>query len=246
MITFCQTQNIEIQINKLKICTLSAIFLSITLAQKSHGATITSTPPVSFQVNQVSQWFTGLFDNTKQVANNPIVPPITMSNCTVKLVGGELIKNTETIYLEQRTNGFPFRVRLYSFFSNDDSQVTINISRFIEETSLLGLCDRPQSQQVINATNIDTFSCEVNLSWFSNSYVGSNAPVGCPTTLPPGKVVSNVLIKPNIIESFDRVFDINGDLLFGTPIAFHRIETVPEPSILLGLFALSGLGIFKN
>ncbi len=231
------------QINKLKICTLSTIFLTVTLDPKSHAATITSTPPISFQVNQVSQWFTGLFDNTKQVTSNPIVPPITMSNCQVKLVGGELMEKTETVYLEQTTGGFPFRVRLYSFFSNDDSQVTISINRFLDETSLLGLCDRPQSEQIINATNIDTFSCEVNLSWISNSYVGSNAPVGCSTTFPGGKVVSDVLIKPNLVESLDRIFDGNGDLLFGTPIAFERVGTVPEPSILLGLFALSGLGI---
>jgi len=230
-------------INKLKIYTLSTIFLTVTLAQKSHAATITSTPPISFQVNQVSEWFTGLFDNTKQVANNQTIPPITMSNCGVKLVGSELMENTETVYLEQRTGGFPFRVRLYSFFSNNDSQVTISINRFLDETSLLGLCDRPQSQQVINATNIDNFSCEVNLSWFDNSYVGSNAPVGCSTTFPGGKVVSDVLIKPNFIDSLDRIFDRNGDLLFGTTIAFERAGKVPEPSILLGLFAFSGLGI---
>ncbi|MGD1809549.1 chromophore lyase CpcT/CpeT [Dapis sp. BLCC M126] len=231
------------QKNLLKISTLSFLFISVLFAQKSQGTTITSAPPISFQVNQVSQWFTGLFDNTKQVANNPTIPPITMSNCGVKLFGSELMENTETVYLEQRTGGFPFRVRLYSFFSNNDSQVTISINRFLDETSLLGLCDRPQSQQVINATNIDDFSCEVNLSWISNSYVGSNAPVGCSTTFPGGKVVSDVLIKPNFIESLDQIFDGNGDLLFGTTIAFERVGTVPEPSILLGLFAFSALGI---
>ncbi len=231
------------QKNLLTISTLSFLFINVIFAQKSQSATITSAPPISFQVNQVSQWFTGLFDNTKQVASNPIVPPITMSNCQVKLVGDELMENTETVYLEQRTGGFPFRVRLYSFFSNNDSQITISINRFLDETSLLGLCDRPQSQQVINATNIDDFSCEVNLSLFQNSYVGNNSPTGCPTTFPGGKVVSDVSIKPNFIESLDRIFDGNGNLLFGTPIAFKRLETVPEPSILLGLFAFSGLGI---
>ncbi len=229
------------QINQLKICTISALFLSVTFTQESYAATI--TPPVSFQVQQVAQWFTGLFDNTKQVANNPIVPPITMLNCGVELIGGNLIENTETVYLEQTTSGSPFRVRLYSFFSNEDSQVTISISRFLDETSLLGLCARSQSEQVINATNIDAFSCEVNLSWFPNSYMGTNAPAGCPTTFPGGKVVSDVVIKPNLIDSLDQVFDGNGNLLFGTPIAFHRVKTVSEPSILFGLFALSGLGI---
>ncbi len=231
------------QKNLLKISTLSFLFITVIFAQKSQGATITSAPPISFQVSQVAQWFTGLFNNTKQVANNPIVPQITMSNCGVKLIGSDLMENTETIYLEQTTRGFPFRVRLYSFFSNDDSQLTISISRFLDETSLLGLCDRPETEQFINAKNLDSLSCEINLSWFQNSYVGNNSPVGCPTTFPGGKVVSNVLIKPNIIESLDIVFDRNDNLLFGTPIAFHRVETVPEPSILFGLFALSGLGI---
>lgn len=224
------------QINQLKYCTLSALVLSFAFAQKSHAATL-------FQVEQVSQWFTGLFDNTKQVVNSPMIPPITMSNCPVKLIGNDLMENTETVYLEQTTGGFPFRVRLYSFFSNDNSQVTINISRFLNETSLFGLCDRPRSEQVINAVNLDNFNCEVNLSFVSNSYVGTNEPEGCSTTFPGGKVISDIVIKPNSIDSLDRIFDGNGNLLFGTPITFNRIETVPEPSILLGLFVLSGLGL---
>ncbi len=77
------------QKNLLKISTLSFLFINVIFAQKSQGATITSPPPVSFQLNQVAQWFTGLFNNTKQVANNPIVPQITMSNCGVKLIGNE-------------------------------------------------------------------------------------------------------------------------------------------------------------
>lgn len=229
------------QINQLKLCTLSTLFLSVTFAQQSHAATM--APPVSFQVEQVAEWFTGLFNNTKQVADNPMIPPITMSNCAVELVGGELMENTETVYLEQTTGGFPFRVRFYSFFSNDDSQVTLSIRRFINETPLIGLCDRPQSEQVINATNLDYFSCEVNISWLPNRYVGTNAPEGCPTTFPGGKVVSEVVITPNQINSLDQVFDGNGNLLFGTPIAFHRVEAVPEPSIIFALFGLSSLGI---
>ncbi|NEO52495.1 MAG: PEP-CTERM sorting domain-containing protein [Okeania sp. SIO3B5] len=226
------------QINQLKFCTLSALLLSFTFAQKSHAATL-------FQVEQVSQWFTGLFDNTKQVTDNPMIPSVTMSNCPVKLIGSDLMENTETVYLEQTTGGFPFRVRLYSFFSNDDSQITISISRFLNETSLFGLCDRPESEQFINATNLDNFNCEINLSFVSNTYVGTNEPEGCSTTFSGGKVISDIVIKPNSIDSLDRVFDSNGNLLFGTPITFNRIEAVPEPSILFGLFILSGLGLGK-
>lgn len=229
------------QINPLKIYTLSAIFFSVTFTQKGYAATI--APPISFQVNQVVEWLTGLFDHTKQVVNNPTVPPITMSNCGVELVGSNLMENTETVYLEQKTAGFPFRVRLYSFFSNQDSQVTLNVTRFLDESLLLGLCDRPESEQFINATNLDDFNCEVNLSWLPNSYLGTNEPEGCPTTFPGGKVVSGIVIKPNQIDSLDRIFDGNGNLLFGTPITFHRVEKVPEPSILFGLFALGALGI---
>ncbi|MEL7035347.1 MAG: chromophore lyase CpcT/CpeT [Cyanobacteria bacterium J06592_8] len=229
------------QINQLKVCTLSTLFLSLVFPQASQASTL--TPSVSFQVEQVAEWFTGLFDNTKQVANNPTVPPISMSNCPVELVGNDIIENAEMIYLEQTTGGFPFRVRFYSFFSNDNSQVTLSIRRFIDETSLLGLCDRPETEQVINATNLDTFSCEINLSFLSNQYIGNNAPEGCPTTFPGGKVISEVVIEPNRIDSLDQVFDGNDNLLFGTPIAFHRVESVPEPGSIFALFALSGLGI---
>jgi predicted PurR-regulated permease PerM len=48
--------------NKLKAYTLTVLLSTLTFAQESRAATI--APPLSAQVKQVTQWFTGFFDSS--------------------------------------------------------------------------------------------------------------------------------------------------------------------------------------
>ncbi|MHC5723575.1 MAG: hypothetical protein ACYTXY_05345, partial [Nostoc sp.] len=59
------------------------------------------------------------------------------------------------------------------------------------------------------------------------------------------KVVSDVTIEQSSIDSLDKIFDQKGNLLVATPIEFRRVESVPEPSLTLGLLAL-GIWSTKN
>ncbi|MEH2112482.1 hypothetical protein [Nostoc sp.] len=70
--------------NFIKVYTLTALFSAFTLIQATRANAITA-PPLETQVKQVTQWFTGLFDNSQQVTANPSVPPITLSSCSVEL-----------------------------------------------------------------------------------------------------------------------------------------------------------------
>lgn len=223
---------------KLQVCSLTVLFSTVAFVPNSWAA----VPPLSTQVTQVASWFSGLFNNADQVASNSMIPFITMSNCGVELANTNPTNDVETLFLEQTTGGSPFRVRFYSF-GVEDSQLTLSVSSFLDQTPLLGLCDRPQAERVIDPGNILTESCDVNLSWEPTRYIGTNAPDGCPTSFPGGKVVSDIEIFADGSNSLDQIFDANGNLVFGTTIEFRQAQAVPEPSVTLGLIFLSSLGL---
>jgi hypothetical protein len=133
-------------------------------------------------------------------------------------------------------------MRFYSF-SEGDSTVTLGTRRFVNETPLLGLCDRPESERAIDFANIVPQSCDLDLNWLLDRYIGTNAPVGCPASFPIARVVSDIVIQENSIDSLDRGFDASGNLIFGTLIEFRRINKIPEPSFAIGFLVLGILGI---
>ena len=199
------------------------VLLGSTFLITQVGRADVSGPPLSIQVKQVTRWFVGEFDNTKQVANDPDVPLITMSNCRVKLAQpNQNNRKNPTVYLQQETDGVPFRVRLYSF-SKSQTGVKLSVRSFVDEESVLGMCDRPKFQRVVDMENVVTQSCDVEVNWQPRRYSGNNEPEGCPTSFPGGKVVSEVTIKRRGTDSLDRIFDAQGNQLFGTDIKFRRI-----------------------
>jgi len=219
--------------NKLKAYTLTVLLSTLTFAQESRAATI--APPLSAQVKQVTQWFTGFFDNAEQVASNSSVPFISMSNCGVQLVGANPVDETQNVYLEQKSVAFE-RISFYSF-SPGNSAVNLSVRSFVNRDILRGLCNKPEQQRIVNISNIVAASCDLLLIWEPSRYTGTNAPNGCPTSS-GGKVVSKVAISDSSIDALDQIFTAQGNLIVNTPIEFHRIKSIPEPDSTLGLLAL--------
>ncbi|MGH2415908.1 MAG: CpcT/CpeT family chromophore lyase [Microcystaceae cyanobacterium] len=109
-------------------------------------------PPLSRQVQQVAQWFSGFFNNAEQVTENPSVPFVSISNCPVQVLGETPpAQNLQSIYLEQATGGFPFRVRYYAFTQGQQA-VNLSVYAFNNPSSLIGLCARPQSQRTLDVS----------------------------------------------------------------------------------------------
>jgi CpeT/CpcT family (DUF1001) len=216
---------------------LKAYFLTVVLSiLVVPSRAVALAPPIDIQVKEVAQWFTGLFDNTKQVESNPTAPVITMSNCSVELTDNTLFTNSQNIYLEQKSSAFE-RIRFYSF-SEGNSGVNLNIRSFANNDILRGLCNQPKQQRIIDINNIvATVSCDISLIWDNNRYVGNNNPNGCSTSF-GGKVVSSVTFFANGIDSLDQIFNANGNLLVSTPIEFRRSTSIPEPSFILGMIAI--------
>jgi hypothetical protein len=209
--------------HRLKTSIFVALLLTLTISPKSRADTV--IPPLKIQVKQVARWFTGFFNNAEEVANNPSVPPIDMSNCAVHLDDNDPNEKTQNVYVEQTSTTFN-RIRLYSF-NQGDATVTLKIRSFINPQVLSGICDRPWRERVVDDSNVIPTSCDLELKWEPRRYVGSNAPNGCITSS-NSRVVSRVTISRRSIDSLDQIFDASGNLIVNTPIKFHRIDFVPE------------------
>ncbi|RCJ23893.1 hypothetical protein A6S26_20030 [Nostoc sp. ATCC 43529] len=83
-----------------------------------------------------------------------------------------------------------------------------------------------------------------DIFWDAGDYRGNNSPNGCPTSS-GGKVISSVTVSENNIYSLDQIFGLNDNLLFASPIEFDRVKSIPEPSLTLGILALSIWGTSK-
>jgi hypothetical protein len=204
------------------LCAVSAFFFSFAVPTYANADECGNT----HQVAQVARWFTGEFDNAQQVAADPQTPALTMSNCRVA-VPDFAEPGARTVYLEQFVvgNPAPLRARLYVFRRSEDvGAVTVSVFRFVDQSGLLGMCGRPAHERVIEASNVAGPSCDLDVRRSGHTYAGDNAPEGCPTSFPGGKVVSEVSIRRNEVDSLDRIFDANGTPIAGTPIEFRRID----------------------
>lgn len=212
-----------------RLQTVTTMFLLVGfLAQKPANAAIATS--ILEQVNEVAGWFTGKFNNAEQVNQNPSVPSITLSTCPVQLANSTAPIGTQNLYLEQPEIN---RFRLYSFEPGNDN-INLNIRSFLNPGSLSGICQEPVANRIVNQNDLNSFVCNLALFQQPGSYIGSNAPTGCPTST-GGKVVSYVTFKPDSTLSRDQIFNSFGQLIVDTPIEFRRIQAVPEPTVLTGL-----------
>jgi len=220
-------------INQLKVYALTFVLSGFTFINESHASNINQS--IETQVDEVSRWFTGNFDNSAQVANNSAVPLVNLSTCDVQLAGGNQAANTQNIYLQQQSNAFK-RNSFYSF-SEGNNVVNLGVRSVINPDILSGICDRSESERIVSVQNLVPVSCDLEINYQPNIYSGNNAPDGCSTSS-GGKVVSNVTIRENSIDALDQIFDANGNLLVNTPIKYRRIAIIPESQAIFGLLAI--------
>ncbi|MBE9116386.1 PEP-CTERM sorting domain-containing protein [Lusitaniella coriacea LEGE 07157] len=208
-----------------------AALLMATLTPSAAAATLSP----SERVQQVADWFTGLFDNKTQVKNDSSIPFLTMENCAVSASGDG--SSARYVHLEQYfgNTGRLLRSSAYEF-SPSESGVDLSVFTYRDRASALGTCDR--AMPTLDFSNLTLPSCDLMLDYKPNEFFGTNAPVGCPTSFPiPGStVVSTVTISADAIDSLDTFILPTGGSI-GTSIAFRPVST-PEPTMVLGLIAM--------
>jgi hypothetical protein len=202
------------------------------------AAAVTLSSPE--QVQQAVNWFTGLFNNSDQVASDPSIPFLTMENCAVSASGG--LATSQYVHLEQNfgDTGALLRSSAYEF-SPGDTGVDLSVFSYLNRAAALGTCD--QAMPTLDFDNLALPSCDVMLAYRHDEFFGTNAPGGCPTSFPvPGSiVVSTVTITADMVNSLDTFILPTGGSI-GTPIAFSQVTT-PEPTMMMGLVAVGLMGI---
>lgn len=206
---------------------------SLTEMCQSARALAASSP--SEQVSEVTRWFTGRFDNAEQVSRDSSVPLIPLFTCSVRVEGGSEPSGTQDLYLAQPTIN---RFRFYSFEPSNNA-VSLGIRSFLNASSVSRICDSPLPERIVKLDNLASAVCNLKLVRGEDSYTGSNAPTGCPTST-GGKVVSSITLQPDRTVSLDQIYNSRNQLIAGTPIEFQRVEAVPEPPTIVGtLLAVS-------
>lgn len=227
---------------KLTSLPLTAFFSILTLTTQSYAATMESLPILQ-QLEQVVKLFTGEFSNYPQFKNDNTVPLITMSNCSVDIIGGSFGSDTESIFLEQNflTTPQPPRLRHYEFSPGTES-INLSVRSFDSISGLAGLCNLAPSERSLEFSNINSENCDIELFRLLEPvrYSGTNSPDGCSAASNPLiTVISTLSIQKNQIESLDLGF-IGETPIFGTSITFTPVN---ESSSVTGLITLFIMGI---
>lgn len=213
----------------------TGLFISLTLSTQVQAATLTPRERVNLAVN----WFVGLFDNSKQVARDPDIAFVTMENCAAFPIGGIPAIESRYVHLEQYINSGGFilpRIRGYEF-SPTESTVDLKVYSYANPNATVGTCQ--QASPNIDLSTLVSPSCDVSLTYEPKRFFGTNAPIGCPASIPNLDIVSTIEITADEINSLDQ-FISSGVPIAGTTIEFRRVATTSEP---LGAIALISLGI---
>ncbi len=213
---------------------LTVLLTFFLLSARSQAASLTPRE----RTNLVVDWFTGLFDNSKQVATEPEVPFLNMQNCAVSTVGGVADTSSQYVHLEQYINGNSLLRSSGYEFSPTNSAVSLKVYSYSDRDAALGTCN--EADPTIDLSNLAFPSCDLTLNYQSMGFFGTNSPTGCPSSFPfPGStVVSSITITANGVVSLD-LFSAPGLTPFGTEIEFRAVATTNEP---IGAIALIGLG----
>lgn len=226
---------------KLASIRLTVLLSIITLTPQSYAATMESVTILQ-QLEQVVKLFTGEFSNYPQFNSDNTVPLITMSNCSVDIIGGSFGSDTESIFLEQNflTSPQPPRLRHYAFSAGTES-INLSVRSFDSISGLGGLCNLAPSERSLLFSNINSESCDLELFRLLEPvrYSGTNSPDGCPAASNAFiTVISTLSIQENKIESLDLGF-VGENQIFGTPITFTPVN---ESSSVTGLITLFIMG----
>ena len=230
------------QTKTLQTTALTILVNLAVLSQPGQASTLTPTE----RVNTVVKWFTGFFDNSAQVANDPSVPYLTMDNCKIS-AGGFGSPAAQYAHLEQYIGGSSLlRTAAYEF-SPSASGVNLSVYGYLDDPAALGACN--QASPLLDFSNLEFPSCDISLAYEPSKFFGSNAPEGCSTNFPEpnSRVTSTVTIQADSTVSFDKFYPFSGGS-FGQPIRFQRVVATPEPfsfAALLGV-SLTGLAITRR
>ncbi|MDX2228006.1 MAG: chromophore lyase CpcT/CpeT [Leptolyngbyaceae cyanobacterium bins.349] len=200
----------------------AAIWLPILLTDaQSASAQVWATPKMQQQVDEVVTLLEGVMDTTAQATVNPKAPGVQMTTCRVQADFPAALKINTVLYQEQALIGkidqpYRQRVLVIAASSNNDSVVSIS-SKLAEPTKWIGLCNRPESQRVLQIDqDLGEQVCMVYLQKSATGYIGETPPQGCPANIRGAVRITNTIeLTPTGMNTWDRGFDATGQQVWG-------------------------------
>ena len=196
---------------------MNFLFLFFACSDKTSDTASSIGDNISeFEVmDEFTKQLVGTFDSAEQAANNPSYYAVQLKACAVQSPEiGEAV-----LYVEQAlvdTPNSPYRQRLYLLEQVDGTTVQSSIFELTAPSNAIGLCDEDSVGTFAASDAILKAGCEVMLSWDGEGFVGQTEAVSCLSDLNGSSyATSEVLTRPDRIESWDRGWFDNGSQAWG-------------------------------
>jgi len=186
--------------------------------------------PDETMILRAFDWLNGRFDSSEQARQNPAFFSIQLESCRVNApeIGAHVL------YVEQasmRSLGEPYRQRLYHVTGTETGEITSTIYSLNNPGSAIGLCARDGIADFRITDVTERTGCTVFLTWTGDEFTGGTRGEECSSRLGGASyATSEVVLRADALESWDRGFDSNGLQVWGaTEGAYIFVRRDREP-----------------
>lgn len=157
----------------------------------------------------------GVFDSAEQAQSDTTYYAVRLSTCTVDAPEiGETVLYVEQALVE--TPMSPYRQRLYKLEQPNENTVQSSIYELSNPDQAAGLCNETGLRSFAEDEVIIKIGCEVVLQWDGEGFFGTTEEGACLSSLNGASyATSEVLTRPDRIESWDRGWFTNGNQAWG-------------------------------
>lgn len=188
---------------------------------------------INSEVEEVASYLVGVMDTSAQAKVIADAPDVRMTACKVRLKETDSSQSdSPAIYLYQeqamsRNLSAPYRQRFLRLApSADGEQVESATFKPLAPKKLVGFCEKPEQERVIQMTEMGQKHCSVFLEPADNGYIGETQAEGCPTNYKGAvKITNTIQLNAAGMDTSDRGFDAEGNQIWGAkerPYQFRR------------------------
>ena len=196
----------------------------------------TPEPAEMATLDRAFAWLIGRFDSRDQALQNASYFSIQLISCEVNAPEiGEKV-----LYIEQASMDSPnqpYRQRLYHVTEAENGEIISTIYSLNNPGAAVGLCDRENQETFTPGEVALRDGCAVYLNWNGEYFDGSTRGEACSSTLGGASyATSEVILKADLLESWDRGFDATGRQVWGATEGAYifvrrpEVEEMPEPT----------------
>jgi hypothetical protein len=190
--------------------------------------------PIQQQVNSVVSHLVGVMDTSAQASANPKAPSVRMTTCRVQIIDNptEAISSAYLYQEQALTDNLdkPYRQRLLQIKpSTGDRTVESKSFKPQNPESLIGLCNKPETQRVIQFSNLGESVCSVFLKPTDKGYLGETPSQGCPANIRGAvKITNTILLHSEGMDTWDRGYDAQGNQVWGAENQSYQYRWVRQ------------------